>query len=67
MSGLFMDVGPDDAICIGGSTYITVEKKSGQRVRLRFIGEAEVELMRNARKLKQARVALNPPAVATGD
>ena len=64
--GLFMDVGPDDAICVGGNTYITVEKKSGQRVRLRIIGEAEVELMRNARKLKHKTV-LNPPATDTGD
>lgn len=64
--GLFMDVGPDDAICVGGNTYITVEKKSGQRVRLRIIGEAEVELMRNARKLKH-NTPLNPPNPATGD
>lgn len=64
--GLFMDVGPGDAICIGGNTWITVEKKSGQRVRLRIIGEAEVELMRNARKLKH-NMPLNPPNPATGD
>ncbi len=63
--GLFMDVGPGDAICIGGNTWITVEKKSGQRVRLRIIGEAEVELMRSARQMKQT--ALNLPAATTGD
>lgn len=63
---LFIDVGPDDAICVGGDTYITVEKKSGQRVRMRFIGRAEVELMRNARKLKH-KAMLNPPATETGD
>ncbi len=60
-----MDVGPGDAICIGGNTWITVEKKSGQRVRLRIIGEAEVELMRSARQMKQT--ALNLPAATTGD
>lgn len=65
MSGLFMDLRPGDTIRINGDTFLTLEKKSGQSARLRFVGPTEVELMRSARQMKQT--ALNLPAATTGD
>lgn len=66
---LFLDVGPDDALRIGEDTYLTVERKSGSRVRLRIISRSEVELMRKARLLSEpgAVKPLNPPRTDTGD
>lgn len=64
---LWMDVGPDDLLCIDGATYIAVERKSGARARLKIFGKGEVELMRKSK----LRVVEHPPAVAaaqsTGD
>lgn len=62
---LFLDVSIDDVLRIGG-TFVTLERKSGQRARLRIIGPAEVELMRNAKHLEKSGPA-NPPATQTGD
>lgn len=45
---LFLDVGTDDVLRIDNS-YVTLERKSGTRARLRIISQAEVELMRNAK------------------
>ncbi len=45
---LVLDVGLSDALRVG-DTYIVVERKSGSRARLRILGPAEVELMRNGR------------------
>lgn len=59
---LYIDVGPDDALRIGEDMYITVERKSGSRARLRLIGRQEVELMRNAKSTviaAPARFAVN--------
>jgi hypothetical protein len=59
---LFLDVGPDDALRIGPDTFLTVERKSGSRSRLRIVSTSEVELMRGAR--------LHPPyapAPSAGD
>lgn len=63
---LFMDVGPDDVLRIGPDTFVTVERKSGSRSRLRILGNSEVELMRNARLQPVAPPAQAPPA-ATQD
>lgn len=65
---LFIDVGPDDAVRIGEDTYLTLERKSGSRARLRIIGKSEVELMRKARvKHPEPHAHLNLPATDTGD
>lgn len=60
---LFVDVGLADALRIGDDTVIYIERKSGQRARLRIDGSAKVELLR---KEKDKRM-LNPPAENTGD
>lgn len=46
---LYLDVGLDDVLLVG-DTYVTLERKSGTRARLRIIGHAKVELMRNAKR-----------------
>ena len=61
---LFMDIGPNDTICVGGDTYITLEKKSGQRARLRIVGDTPIELLKEGRKVQRP---LNLPATSTGD
>lgn len=67
MTGLYIDLGPDDVVRIG-DTYVTLERKSGARSRLRIVGPAEVELMRKAKLLREAAAApLNTPRVDTGD
>lgn len=58
---LFIDVGPDDALRIGPDTFITIERKSGSRSRLRIVGNSEVELMRNAR-IQQVAPPAQPAA-----
>jgi hypothetical protein len=65
---LFIDVGPDDVLRIGENSYISVERKSGSRARLKIIGKSEVELMRKAKlqTAPQAHIA-NPPRQDTGD
>lgn len=62
---LFMDVGPEDAVQIGTDTFITVEKKSGRRVRMRIMSGAQVELLKKVNYPPQG--VQNPPAVNTGD
>ncbi len=66
---LYLDVGPNDVIQIG-SAFVTLERKSGQRARLRIIGPSKVELLRNAKHLEKSgpqQEPLNPPATETGD
>lgn len=65
---LFIDVGPDDVLRIGDDSYISVERKSGARARLKIIGKGEVELMRKAKLREVAATRLqNPPRQDTGD
>jgi hypothetical protein len=61
---LFLDVGPNDVVCIDG-TYVTIERKSGQRARLRFVGPADVELVRQGR-FKIAELATEEPEHGRG-
>ena len=58
---LFLDVGPDDLVRIGENLVFTVERKSGSRARLRFVGGERVEMIRHGRDLD---VAPPPPEVA---
>ena len=46
---LFLDVGADDELRVGG-TSIQLVYKSGRRARLRIDGDAEVELVRADRR-----------------
>lgn len=46
---LYMDVGPEDVLRVGPDTYITIERKSGSRARMRIVGGADIELRRNAK------------------
>jgi hypothetical protein len=62
---LWMDVGPEDLLCIGGDTYISVERKSGARARLKIVGKAEVELLKKRRMIEAP--AANAPRADTGD
>lgn len=62
---LYLDVGPDDMVRIG-NTIITIERKSGQRARLRIIGPDEVELTKRNAVPAQLPLRL-PPADNTGD
>lgn len=64
---LFIDVGPDDVLRIGENSYISVERKSGSRARLKIIGKSEVELLRKAKLHAVEHRAPNPPRVDTGD
>lgn len=64
---LFIDVGPEDVLRIGENSYISVERKSGSRARLKIIGQSEVELMRKAKLLQQSQGAPNLPRQDTGD
>ena len=43
---LFLDLGPGDVLRVGEDAFITIEKKSGQRARLRITGSADVEMKR---------------------
>ena len=43
---LFLDLGPNDVLRVGEDTFITIEKKSGQRARLRITGSGDVEMTR---------------------
>ena len=43
---LFLDLGPNDILRVGENTFITIEKKSGQRARLRITGDGDVEMKR---------------------
>jgi len=45
---LFLDVEPGDAVRIGADTVVRVERKSGQRTRLRIDSEYKIELDRAA-------------------
>ena len=45
---LFLDLGPDDVLRVGEDTFITIEKKSGQRARLRITGSGDVEMTRKS-------------------
>lgn len=63
---LYLDVGPEDALRVG-EMYITVERKSGSRARLKIIGKQDVELLRKARSAPPARQYGNPPRADTGD
>ena len=63
---LYLDVGTEDVLQLDGNTFITLERKSGQRARLRIISPSKVELLRNAKHLEKAGPP-NPPAVDTGD
>ena len=63
---LYLDVGINDVIQIAENTFVTLEHKSGQRARLRFIGPGKVELLKNAKHLERSGPP-NPPAVDTGD
>lgn len=60
---LYLDIGPDDALCIGDNMFVTIERKSGKRARLRIIGPLKVELMRKAKLLHPMP---NPPSVEDG-
>ena len=62
---LYLDVGINDVIQLG-DTFVTLEHKSGQRARLRFIGPSKVELLKNAKHLERSGPP-NPPATVTGD
>lgn len=65
---LWMDVGPEDLLCIGGDTYISVERKSGARARLKIVGKAEIELIKKSRiKDAPSKPAANSPRTDTGD
>lgn len=55
---LFLDVGVDDVLRIDNN-YVTLERKSGTRARLRIIGQSEVELMRNAKR-EEPKLPRNP-------
>lgn len=58
---LFIDVGPGDALRVGDS-YVTIERKSGARSRLRIVGPEEVELLRDlSRDSVAALVSANIP------
>lgn len=64
---LFIDLGPDDALRIGND-YVTLERKSGSRARLRILGQSEVELLRKAKlQHETGGHPLNPPRENTGD
>ena len=63
---LYLDVGPEDALRVG-EMYITVERKSGARARLKIIGKQDVELLRKARVAAAASPLRNPPRTDTGD
>lgn len=52
---LYLDVGLDDVLRIGDD-FVTVERKSGSRARLRIISAREVELMRKAKVAEPAAV-----------
>ncbi len=41
---LYLDLGPNNILRVGEDTYITLEKKSGQRARLRITGTGDVEM-----------------------
>lgn len=58
---LYLDVGPDDVLRIGES-FLTIERKSGARARLRIMSTSEVELMRKARLRQDAEKAAPEPA-----
>ena len=45
---LFLDIGPEDQLVVGKDAVITVEHKSGRRVRLRIDGTADVAMVRKA-------------------
>lgn len=65
---LFIDVGPEDVLRIGDNSYISVERKSGSRARLKILGNSEVELMRKAKLQTVAERRIpNPPRSDTGD
>lgn len=61
---LWLDVGPDDLLRIGDDMYVSVERKSGSRARLKIVGPAEVELTK--KRLVNGKPA-NPPRTDTGD
>lgn len=59
---LFLDIGVDDALHIEGGMVLTLERKSGQRARLRIEGPANVEMVHGGRdKIDQ------PPEFKRGD
>lgn len=64
---LWLDVGPDDLLRIGGDMFVSVERKSGSRARLKIMGPAEVELVRNAKLRETQHRMQNPPRANTGD
>lgn len=43
---LYLDVEPGDAVHIGGNTVVRIERKSGQRTRLRVDTEYKVTMER---------------------
>lgn len=51
---LYLDVGPNDLLCVGDHTVIAIERKSGGKARLKITGTGNVELLKKAR--------LSPPA-----
>lgn len=53
---LYLDLGPNDVLRVGEDTFITIEKKSGQRARLRITGTGDVEMKR---KPPEDRGAIN--------
>ena len=67
---LFLDISTDDVLQINENTFVMLERKSGQRARLRIVGPSRVELLRNAKHLEKTgpvQQTLNLPAANTGD
>ena len=63
---LWIDMGPDDVLTIG-ECRVTLEHKSGRRIRLAITGPDSVELLKKARIASTSQMPLNLPAVDTGD
>ena len=66
---LYLDVGPDDQVCIGDDMTIALDRKRGTRkARVWFYGTSPVRLMRAAKpKVLAPTASANPPRTDTGD
>lgn len=54
MGTLYLDVGTDDIVRIGENLAFTIERKSGSRARIRFVGSEKVDMVRHGRSLEEA-------------